>query len=171
MTHYHRLHNEEHLMIRPIAPEDDPQLEELQVLLAKQAETVVSNALDPIKQSMSSTALYDIYQVSPGQKPDRAYWVLVDEQDNRVMGGVGFAARNEGEGQQVCELQHLYLHPQLHGKGAGRKLVEYCMREAAKLGYRQMYLESAASPQQDKNSGMRFFRTGRTVKITGITPS
>jgi hypothetical protein len=66
------------------------------------------------------------------------------------------------------------LHPQLHGQGAGRKLVEYCMREAAKFGYRQMYLESSVSPQNEldlnRNSGLRFFRTGRTVKITGITP-
>jgi putative acetyltransferase len=176
MSEYHRLHNEDHLLIRPIKPEDDTSLQALRQLLSQRFSAMKSTPVSPASdQDYSSVSLYELYQVPAGEKPDRGYWVLVDERDSRIMGGIGFAAQQQETASHTCELQNLFLHPDLHGCGVGRKLVEYCMREAAKAGYRQMYLESSSSARNEldltKNSGLRFFRTGRTVKITGINPT
>jgi GNAT superfamily N-acetyltransferase len=174
---YHRLQNEEHLIIRPIVPEDDAALSALRQFLHREYAPI--NQLNATITENPAESLYHAYAGSAassnlGQKPpDRGYWVLVDERDQQVLGGMGFAPRQGEPGTGACELQHLYLHPQLHGRNAGAKLVQYCMQEAGKLGFRQMYLESGLPGQPNlsinKNSGLRFFRSGRTVKVAGLS--
>ena len=68
-----------------------------------------------------------------------AYFVI--ESEGRVLGGGGVAALSPGN-TQVCELRKMYFLPELRGRGAGRALIEHCMAAAAKLGYRQCYLET-----------------------------
>ncbi|MCL1602790.1 GNAT family N-acetyltransferase [Succinatimonas hippei] len=69
----------------------------------------------------------------------RAYFIVTNE-DDKVVGGVGFA---EFEGLPKCaELQKLYLDETVKGLGLSKemmKIVEVC---AKKLGYEQLYLET-----------------------------
>ncbi|MDK6804742.1 GNAT family N-acetyltransferase [Aerococcus sp. UMB7834] len=80
--------------------------------------------------------LSDFYQSKP---QERAYYVAVDDQD-RVLGGVGYAAC--GLFDHCAELQKLYLAPQSQGQGLGRALMELVMDKARAAGYQRLYLET-----------------------------
>ena len=72
----------------------------------------------------------------------RVYLVL--EADGLVLGGGGIAPLQGGDGT-ICELQKMYFRPELRGLGFGRTLVTELLRQAKKLGYREMYLETLKS--------------------------
>lgn len=65
------------------------------------------------------------------------YWVA--EVAGEVVGGVGIAPFT-GAGA-VCELQKLYLRPDVQGRGLGRKLMATALAFAAEH-YRHCYLET-----------------------------
>jgi putative acetyltransferase len=74
-------------------------------------------------------------------RPRSAYFVI--EADGAVLGGAGIAPL-EGGDADVCELRKMYFLPALRGRGAGLALIEHCLHTAARLGYRQCYLETLA---------------------------
>ena len=75
--------------------------------------------------------------------PDRAYYVFLE--GDRLVGGIGFAeAAVFADG---CELQKLYLDDSVKGRGLGYELVEMVEREAARRGYRRIYLETHTNLQ------------------------
>ena len=65
----------------------------------------------------------------------------------RLCGGGG-RARSAGVREDVCELQRMYLAPMARGRGVGRLLLRACLDTAQSFGYRQCYLETAASLHQ-----------------------
>jgi putative acetyltransferase len=65
------------------------------------------------------------------------YWVA--EVDGEVVGGVGIAPC-DGAGA-VCELQKLYLRPDVQGRGLSRTLMDVALAFAAEH-YRRCYLET-----------------------------
>lgn len=67
------------------------------------------------------------------------YWVV--EADGRVVGGGGFAQLAGGD-TDTCELRKMYFLSEARGTGFGKKLLELCMAEAKRVGYRRMYLET-----------------------------
>lgn len=52
----------------------------------------------------------------------------------------GFAAYGPTDEPATFRLHKLYLLPELHGRGLGRRLLEHCEAEATKLGARQLKL-------------------------------
>ena len=74
------------------------------------------------------------------KRPDkRAYFVVANENDE-VVGGVGFA---EFEGLPQCaEVQKLYLDESVKGLGLSKKMMELVEFKAKELGYKQLYLET-----------------------------
>jgi putative acetyltransferase len=66
-----------------------------------------------------------------------SYWVV--EMENEIVGGVGIAPFNERE--QVCELQKLYLAPEVQGLGIARQLMDTALLFASKH-YTKCYLET-----------------------------
>lgn len=79
-----------------------------------------------------------------GAEPERrAYIVLMD--GDELMGGVGLAEFEDLPG--CAELQKLYLHDRVKGRGLGYALIEAVEGEARRLGYRQMYLETHTNLQ------------------------
>jgi putative acetyltransferase len=127
--------NEERYIIRPVETRDNAALEKLVKDTLTEFGCVGPGfaSADP-----ELTRMYETYQ-----EADSAYWVIYDTVENKVAGGAGFA-RLKGTSQEeaVCELQKLYFLPELRGLGFGRKMLELCIEEAAKAGYREMYLES-----------------------------
>ena len=67
----------------------------------------------------------------------RAYWVI--EQDGEVLGGTGIAEFADTEG--ICELQKMYIMPELRGTGIAAELLDKALSFAA-LHYDQCYLET-----------------------------
>lgn len=79
------------------------------------------------------------------EKPEcRAYFVLIDEND-RVVGGIGLAEFPDIEG--CAELQKLYLADEVKGHGLGYFLIDLLEKEALKMGYDKMYLETHTNLQ------------------------
>jgi putative acetyltransferase len=72
-------------------------------------------------------------------RPNCAYFVV--EADGAVLGGGGVAPLDGSDGS-VCELRKMYFMPNLRGRGAGRALIERCLRAARELGFRTCYLET-----------------------------
>ncbi|RJE90343.1 N-acetyltransferase [Paenibacillus sp. 1011MAR3C5] len=66
-----------------------------------------------------------------------AYWVA--ELDGQVVGGCGIAPFAESE--SICELQKMYLLPQIRGTGVAGPLLHTALNYA-RLHYQQCYLET-----------------------------
>jgi putative acetyltransferase len=87
--------------------------------------------------------LYQLYQIPEGQPMNRAYWVIADESNQRVLGGGGFdALPGPHPDAGICELQKLYFHTDLRGRGVGSQLMALILEHATLAGYKEMYLES-----------------------------
>jgi putative acetyltransferase len=68
-----------------------------------------------------------------------AYFIL--EIDGEVGGGAGiYPTKNLPA--DTCELVKIYIAPPYRGKGYGQMLLEKCISEAKKQGFKKMYLES-----------------------------
>lgn len=126
---------QEALIVRPVEPRDNPALLKLvQGVLTEHGCVGQGFAYaDP-----ELTMMYETYQ-----EPGSAYWVIEDPESNQIMGGSGFSRlKGTTEAEAVCELQKLYFYPELRGMGFGRRLIELCMAEATRAGYKEMYLET-----------------------------
>lgn len=67
------------------------------------------------------------------------FWVLV--QAGTVVGSCGLYPLGDG----VVELRKMYLHPDLRGRGLGRRLLNHAMSVAAADGFHTMRLETASA--------------------------
>lgn len=82
----------------------------------------------------STDHLYELFQQQGG-----IYQVAV--YTNRIVGGAGISHTN-GLAADTCELVKLYLSPEARGKGIGKALMERCLDEAKKAGFKKIYLET-----------------------------
>jgi len=73
------------------------------------------------------------------QKEGAVYFVL--EVETHVVGGGGIKPL-ANEASNICELQKMYFHPTVRGKGYGRLMMETCLSAAKNLGYDQCYIET-----------------------------
>jgi len=85
--------------------------------------------------------------------PKAAY--LVAEVDGEIVGGAGVGPLPRAE-SHVCELRKMYLLPSARGLGVGRSLLERCLHEARRLGYRECYLETLAQMDRARDLYERF---------------
>lgn len=122
----------EPVQIRQIRHEDNRQIAHVirSVLIEMDAPRVGSAYADPSLDSM--TEHY-------AQQERAAYFVA--ELDGKIIAGCGFGPL-PGEGDQLCELQKMYLLPECRGLGIGQKLVETCIEHARRMRYTQCYLET-----------------------------
>lgn len=130
------------LIIRPIQHQDNSQVEALILGVLVEFGCVGPGfaSSDPELKD-----LFGAYQPPEGQKTDRAYWVIEDTASGQVLGGGGFAPLKGFAGAiATCELQKVYFHSALRGRGFGRKLLEKCLMEAAFCGYQSVYLETVS---------------------------
>jgi len=61
--------------------------------------------------------------------------------NDKVVGGGGIYP-SDGLPDGTCELVKMYLLPEARGIGLGKKMISDCLEQAAKLGYKQVYLET-----------------------------
>lgn len=127
--------NPNHLILRKVQPQDNTTLASLIVSVLQEFGCVGPGyaSSDPEIRAMFST-----YQSS-----DCSYWVVSDHASGRTYGGGGFSRlKGTTEAEAICELQKVYFDPALRGMGFGRKIVETCIAEASRLGFKTMYLET-----------------------------
>jgi putative acetyltransferase len=80
--------------------------------------------------------------------PRSAYFVVLD--GDHVMGGAGIAPLS-GADRATCELRKMYFRPELRGLGFGQTLIDLCLGEARRLGFKRCYLETLESMQRARS--------------------
>jgi putative acetyltransferase len=68
--------------------------------------------------------------------PDGCLFLALD--DTNAIGCVALRKLDEG----ICEMKRLYVKPSGRGKGLGKKLVDAVIKEALKIGYTKMRLDT-----------------------------
>ena len=122
------------MMIRPIEERDNAPVR-----------AIIRDSLESHGLAIPGSAYYDPQLGTLAQfydsLPHAGYWVV--EVDSRVAGGVGIAPFESPTGT-ICELQKLYLRPEVQGRGLSRLLMDQALTFAARH-YEQCYLETMQS--------------------------
>ena len=78
--------------------------------------------------------MYEAYQF-----PRSKYFVV--EENKKILGGAGISPLRDGD-VNICELQKMYFHKTLRGRGIGQKLIEICLDFAKESGFEKCYIET-----------------------------
>jgi len=109
---------------------------------------IVKNTLAEFGANHPNTVYYDpttdtLFELF--QKPGAIYYVA--EMNGEIVGGGGIYP-TEGLPADTCELVKMYLVAKGRGIGLGRLLIDKCVTEAKKKGYKQIYIESMPELKQ-----------------------
>jgi HAD superfamily hydrolase (TIGR01549 family) len=96
----------------------------------------------------------------PGRyAPPRGALFLARDEENAIAGCVALRPLDE----EVCEMKRLFVRATFRRRGAGRLLAEEAIREARRIGYRSMRLDTLPSMRQA-------IPLYRSLGFTGIAP-
>jgi len=73
------------------------------------------------------------------QNPRSIYYVI--EHENEILGGAGISELKEST-SDICELQKMYFHKSIRGKGYGDKMIDKCLKFAIKSNFTKCYIET-----------------------------
>ncbi len=118
-------------IIRPILKKD------IQPIATLIRSVLVEFGVPKVGTAYEDKSLDDLYTYY--QKP-RAYYFVIEVND-MILGGGGVAQLENYNGN-TCELQKMYFHPSIRGKGYGREMIELCLDKAKQYRYDQCYLET-----------------------------
>jgi len=119
------------MLIRPINQSDNKPLSVIlrDVLIEMQIPKKGSAYEDPELDDM-----FKAYQL-----PRSKYFVI--EKDGEILGGAGISPLKDGDAN-ICELQKMYFHKSLRGRGIGHKMIQICIDFAIKSNFEKCYLET-----------------------------
>ena len=119
------------MLIRPINESDNKQIAVIlrEVLVEMDIPRIGSAFEDPEIDKM-----YESYQ------SNRSRYFIVEE-NNKILGGAGINELKNGD-INICELQKMYFHKTIRGRGIGQKLIEICLNFALESGYEKCYIET-----------------------------
>ena len=119
------------MLIRPINQSDSKPLSVIlrEVLIEMQIPKKGSAYEDP--------ELDDMFKAF--QLPRSKYFVV--EEDKEILGGAGISPLKDGD-TNICELQKMYFHKSLRGRGIGDKMIELCLDFAIKSNFKKCYIET-----------------------------
>jgi len=116
--------------IRPVCPDDSRAIRDIIL------ETLIEHGAVGGGFASGDQDTQQMYEAF--QKEGRRYFII--EREGNVMGGAGIAPL---PGEPVtCELVKMYFRPEARGLGLGKQLLQLCLEEAVKMGYKQIYLET-----------------------------
>lgn len=103
---------------------------------------IIRDTLTEFKANKPGTVYYDettdhLFEVFKNQ--ESIYFVALI--DDEVIGGSGIYP-TAGLDTDTCELVKFYISNKARGKGAGKTLLDRCIRAAEELGYKKIYLET-----------------------------
>ena len=73
------------------------------------------------------------------QLPRSKYFVV--EENGSILGGAGISPLKDGD-EDICELQKMYFHKSLRGRGIGDKMIQICIDFAIESGFKKCYIET-----------------------------
>jgi len=119
------------IVIREIRQSDDVQIAKVirSVLIEFGVPKVGTAYADEALDKMTET--YNLDKAS--------YFVIED--NGRIIGGAGIAQLENFEGN-ICELQKMYFLPDARGIGLGAKMMDACLNQAKRFGFKKCYLET-----------------------------
>ena len=129
--------HQSNLKIRPIEKKDNASIADIIRLVMKEFKAVGCG------YSINDSEVDDMYTA---YAPER-YAFYVVELNDRVSGCGGFGPLTGAE-QDICELRKMYFKSELRGFGVGTKLLNLCLDEAEKAGFRYCYLETMDGMKQ-----------------------
>ena len=119
------------MLIRPINESDNKYIAVIlrQVLIEMDIPRKGSAFEDPEIDKM-----YESYQ------SNRSIYFVVEE-NNKILGGAGINPLRDGD-SDICELQKMYFHKSLRGRGIGNKIIELCLNFAVESNFKKCYIET-----------------------------
>ena len=119
------------MLIRPINESDNKHIAVIlrQVLIEMDIPRKGSAFEDPEIDKM-----YESYQ------SNRSIYFVVEE-NNNILGGAGINPLRDGD-SDICELQKMYFHKSLRGRGIGNKIIELCLNFAVEYNFKKCYIET-----------------------------
>jgi len=119
------------MLIRPINESDNKHIAVVlrQVLIEMDIPRKGSAFEDPEIDKM-----YESYQ------SNRSIYFVVEE-NNKILGGAGINPLRDGD-SDICELQKMYFHKSLRGRGIGNKIIELCLNFAVESNFKKCYIET-----------------------------
>jgi len=119
------------MLIRPINESDNKPLAIIlrQVLIEMNIPKIGSAYEDPEIDNM-----YNYFKLS------RSIYFIVEE-NNKVLGGAGIYPLKDSN-FDICELQKMYFHKSIRGRGIGDMLINFCLDFAIKSNFKKCYLET-----------------------------
>ena len=119
------------MLIRPINESDNKHISVIlrEVLIEMDIPRKGSAYEDPEINNM-----YESYQ------SNRSIYFVVEE-NNKILGGAGINQLKNGD-INICELQKMYFHKSIRGRGIGDKMIELCLNFAVESNYKKCYIET-----------------------------
>ena len=119
------------MLIRPINESDNKHIAVIlrEVLIEMDIPRIGSAYEDPEINNM-----YESYQ------SNRSIYLVVEE-NNKILGGAGVNQLKNGD-INICELQKMYFHKSIRGRGIGDKMIELCLNFAVESNYKKCYIET-----------------------------
>ena len=119
------------MLIRPINESDNKHIAVIlrEVLIEMDIPRIGSAYEDPEINNM-----YESYQ------SNRSIYFVVEE-NNKILGGAGINQLKNGD-VNICELQKMYFHKSIRGRGIGDKMIELCLNFAVESNYKKCYIET-----------------------------
>ena len=119
------------MLIRPINESDNKHISVIlrEVLIEMDIPRIGSAYEDPEINNM-----YESYQ------SNRSIYLVVEE-NNKILGGAGINQLKNGD-INICELQKMYFHKSIRGRGIGDKMIELCLNFAVESNYKKCYIET-----------------------------
>ena len=119
------------MLIRPINESDNKHISVIlrEVLIEMDIPRIGSAYEDPEINNM-----YESYQ------SNRSIYFVVEE-NNKILGGAGINQLKNGD-VNICELQKMYFHKSIRGRGIGDKMIELCLNFAVESNYKKCYIET-----------------------------
>lgn len=118
--------------IRSIKPDDNQSVKRLVL------ETLAEFGLDGAGYAGVDIELEDMYSAYNNELS--AFYVI--EKAAVIYGIGGYAPLLGTQPGTIAELRKMYFQPALRGMGMGQRLIELCIKQATKVGYQTIYLET-----------------------------
>lgn len=128
--------------IRRIRPEDNS------IVASLIRQVLVDMGVPKVGTAYADKALDRMYEQY--NRPRSVYLVVEDK--GKLLGGAGIAPLEHYEGD-VCELQKMYFHSTIRGRGLGSKMMLSCLEYAKKFDFEKVYLET----MPDMKSAQRLY--------------
>jgi len=113
------------------------QINDNQKLAAVIRGILVEFGVPKVGTAYADSALDKMYETYDSKKS--CYFVLVNGQ--KILGGAGIMQLQNSE-ENICELQKMYLSPEVRGKNLGKQMIEFCLEKAIEFKYEKCYLET-----------------------------